>query len=222
MSVSNRWRSGGGLRALLHSRPFLTTLPFVAVIVLAAVLSFVYHELLRRQRDSVEHTYRVITALEATSSRIVDAETGQRGYVITGDTAYLAPYRRALVEIPASLRELRALTADNPAQLRREEALSASLTAKLQELQQTIDARNAGGLAAARDVVMRDRGRILMDEARATVAQMRAAESGLLRQRSGEAQATERRLLVITVVCALLSLAARVALAVVARSKDRA
>ena len=199
--------------ARLRSSAFLQTLPFLVLIVLAAVLSFAYHELLRRQRDRVEHTYRVLTVLESTASRIADAETGQRGFVITGDVAYLAPYERAVVEIPASLRELRALTVDNPEQLRREALLSQWLDGKMQELKDTLAARQSGGLEAARQVVMRDRGRVLMDQARAVMAQMRAAETELLARRTASAQRTERWLLVVTVVCTLLSLAARLAIA---------
>ncbi len=209
----------GALAGRLRSSAFLQTVPFLAVIVLGAALSFAYHELLRRQRDLVEHTYRVLTVLEATSSRIVDAETGQRGFVITGDSAYLAPYARAVVEIPNSLRELRALIADNAPQLRRADALSTLLDGKMAELQGTIDARQSQGLEVARRVVMRDRGRQLMDQARAVMAEMRADETALLARRTASARTTERRLLAVTVVCALLSLAARVAIGVVTRRR---
>lgn len=214
--------AAGRVRALvtalagrLQSSMFLQTVPFLALIVLAAVLSFTYHELLRRQRDLVEHTYRVLTVLETTTSRIVDAETGQRGFVITGDSAYLAPYARAVVEIPASLRELRGLIADNPEQLRREQALAGLLEGKMSELRDTIDARQSQGLDVARRVVLRDRGRRLMDEARSVMTQMRAAETELLQRRTASARTTERRLLAVTVACALLSLAARIGIAVV-------
>lgn len=213
MAFLDRWRRNGGPGARLQSSALLRTLPFLAVIVLAAVLSFAYHELLRRQRDMVEHTYRVLTALETASSRIIDAETGQRGFVITGDSAYLAPYGRAVEEIPASLRELRALIADNPRQLRREQALTGLLDGKMKELQETIEAGKSRGLAVAREVVMRDRGRLLMDQTRAVIAEMRAAETDLLQRRSADARATERRLLAVTIFCTLLSLAARIAIA---------
>src|SRR4051812_13581545 len=65
------------------------------------------------------HTYEVIANLETAISLLVDAETGQRGYVITGDEGFLEPYNAATPHIEATLGELRRLTSDNPSQQRR-------------------------------------------------------------------------------------------------------
>src|SRR5207244_7771294 len=64
----------------------------------------------------VIHTFEVLTELEDTLSLLKDAETGQRGYLLTGRDRYLEPYRDAVDRIPAKLDRLKELTADNPRQ----------------------------------------------------------------------------------------------------------
>jgi methyl-accepting chemotaxis protein len=191
------------------------SVPLLLLIAVAAVISYRYHVLLRSQRDMVEHTYRVITRLESTLVGMVDAETGQRGYIITGNEAYLAPYSSAVADTPDELAQLRGLVKDSPSQLQRVQLLDQRIGAKLAELQQTIELRRTAGADAARSRVLRDDGRAEMDAVRDIIAAMRAAERDLLAQRSAKAKATERALVMVTVVCTLLSILARIGLAVV-------
>ena len=72
----------------------------------------------------VDHTHKVLENLATLLQGLVDAETGQRGYMITGDEAYLEPYHVALGVIDQDVKELRDLTKDNPNQQRRLEALA--------------------------------------------------------------------------------------------------
>src|SRR5271154_2951670 len=72
----------------------------------------------------VEHSHDVETKLTDLLSELKDAETGQRGFIITGEDSYLDPSRAALTEIPDTLQTVRRLTADNPDQQRRLDALS--------------------------------------------------------------------------------------------------
>lgn len=195
----------------------LRSAPFIALIAIASVLSFRYHQLLLSQRASIEHTYQVLTTLESTLVHTIDAETGQRGYIITGDDRYLAPYQRALEQIDPLTARLRALVSDSPAQLQRVDALEAAVALKLAELRDTVQARRKQGLERARALVLRDEGRRTMDGVRAILADMRNAESTLLDQRNARAQATERWLLAITLISTALSILARLGLAVIAR-----
>src|SRR5712672_225135 len=66
----------------------------------------------------VAHTHQVRTELADLLSQLKDAETGQRGYIITGDESYLAPYQAALGAIKGTLDDVRKLTVDNPDQQR--------------------------------------------------------------------------------------------------------
>ncbi|GAA6121623.1 CHASE3 domain-containing protein [Acidovorax sp. FG27] len=195
----------------------LRSAPFIALIAIASVLSFRYHQLLLSQRASIEHTYQVLTTLESTLVHTIDAETGQRGYIITGDDRYLAPYHRALEQIDPLTARLRGLVSDSPAQLQRVDALEAAVALKLAELRDTVQARRKQGLERARALVLRDEGRRTMDGVRAILADMRNAESTLLDQRNARAQATERWLLAITLISTALSILARLGLAVIAR-----
>lgn len=198
-------------------RSLLRSAPFVALLVVAGVLSFRYHQLLLSQRASIEHTYQVLTTLESTLVHAIDAETGQRGFIITGEDRYLEPYDRALAQIGPLANRLRALVSDSTVQQRRVDRLEYAVALKLAELHETVQARRNQGLEAARALVLRDEGKRTMDEVRAVVAEMRVAESELLDQRNAQAHATERWLLAITLACTALSVLARLGLAMIAR-----
>ena len=136
-----------------------------------------------------------------------DAETGQRGYIVTGEDRYLDPYRSATAAIDGKLRDLKELTADNPAQQRRLETLGPLVSQKLGELKETIDLRRDKGVDAARQVVLSDRGKTLMDQIRGVLAEMENEEFELLRRRDAEAQTSSRNAS-LTIVLGILGTAA--------------
>src|SRR4051812_27035166 len=72
----------------------------------------------------VQHTYKVLGRIEALNSSLKDAETGQRGSLITGEDDYLAPYTQALDALTAEQQALRPLTADNARQQQRLDQLA--------------------------------------------------------------------------------------------------
>src|SRR4051812_38470283 len=86
----------------------------------------------------VAHTHEVRTKLADLLSSLKDAETGQRGFVLTGDDGFLEPHSRALPEIAKTISEVRTLTADNDVQQRRLSTLQPLIEAKLAELKRTI------------------------------------------------------------------------------------
>ena len=101
-----------------------------------------------------------------------DAETGQRGYLLTDNEVYLGPYNAAVEQIGHRLDTLRRLTADNPTQQERLATVKQRTDAKLAELKQTIDLRQSQGKAAALAVVQTDRGKQDMDAIRDQVSAM--------------------------------------------------
>jgi CHASE3 domain sensor protein len=107
--------------------------------------------------DAVAHTQAVKAALQQLLATAVDAETGQRGFIITGEASYLESYNRARESIAADIARVGALTADNRAQQDDLEALRAATTAKLGELADAIRQRRDAGFAAA-PMVARPRG----------------------------------------------------------------
>ena len=145
------------------------------------------------------HTYQVLAELEELISQIKDAETGQRGYVITGDKRYLEPYNAAIKILEQDLNNIRSLTADNHNQQRRVDALEPLVANRLALIQETINLRDEQGFEAARRLVQTGRGNKLMDDIRQVIAEMESEERELLKQRSQASQtATQRTISSIT------------------------
>ncbi len=132
----------------------------------------------------VSHTWEVQTELALTRSNLADTETGQRGFLLTGNDRYLEPYQEASAQIPRHIERLRALTQDNPAQQQRLSALEAGTKEKLDELRETIATRRSQGLDAALRTVTSDRGKRAMDKIRSVMTEMEDAERGLLAERT--------------------------------------
>ncbi|BBH69799.1 chemotaxis protein [Actinoplanes sp. OR16] len=142
----------------------------------------------------VDHTYQVLAQLVGLSASLKDAETGQRGYLITGDEDYLAPYTQARTDLVAEQQALRTLTADNAEQQKRLDTLAPLVDDKLAELQETIDLRGgAGGFPAALKVVQSGAGKTVMDQIRTVLTDLQSAEVTLLRARSSAADDSATR-----------------------------
>src|SRR5260370_21022581 len=91
-----------------------------AVTLLAAIgSSFRNTERLVVDADWRQHTFQVIAEIRGLLNALIDAQTGERGYLVTGDARFLAPWRAGVAAVPAHLAALRTLTADNPRQQRR-------------------------------------------------------------------------------------------------------
>ncbi|HEY4102756.1 MAG TPA: CHASE3 domain-containing protein [Polyangiaceae bacterium] len=136
----------------------------------------------------VTHTYEVRTKLGDLFSALKDAETGQRGFVITGDDAFLEPHRVALPQIELLFNQARNLATDNDAQQHRLTELKSLLDTKLGEMQAVIDLRKTQGFEATEKVVAAGAGKITMDKIRALIAQMDDENAALLSHRAAEAE----------------------------------
>ncbi|MDR3461283.1 MAG: response regulator [Beijerinckiaceae bacterium] len=134
----------------------------------------------------IVHSHQVIAILDGLLSTVKDAETGQRGYLLTDNERYLEPYNAALLAIPSQLDQLAEFTRDNPNQRSRIGPLKLHVGAKLAELKQTIDLRRTQGLEAALVVVETNRGKIEMDTIRSQLAAMDREEAGLREKRLAE------------------------------------
>jgi PAS domain S-box-containing protein len=129
---------------------------------------------------SVEHTNEVIDHSQKLLTEFVDAETGERGYLITGLDTYLEPYQRASHSWPAEMQFLRRLAAGNPDQQERLAQLDVLAKDKLSELAETIRLYRQGGKEAAWQLVLSGRGKKSMDEIRVLVAVIQTKENQLL------------------------------------------
>ncbi|WP_298912006.1 response regulator [uncultured Nostoc sp.] len=141
------------------------------------------------------HTYQVLSQLEDLNLQLTNAETGQRGYVITGKQSYLEPYNTAINVLDQKVNELQRLTEDNPNQQRRLDILQPLIVKKLAELKETIDLRQNQSFEASQKVVLTDQGKQLMGEIRKVILAMENEENVLLKQRSQRAQAASKKTL---------------------------
>ncbi len=152
-------------------------------------MAFYNTRTLQSATGKVSHTDAVIAAVEDLLSLMKDAETGQRGFVITGDERYLEPYNSALPRIDERAADVARLTADNPEQQGRLSVLKRQMEAKFKELGAVIELRRKQGFEAAQAEVMTDRGKAAMDEVRRQVSAMQDDERKLLKERLKQAEA---------------------------------
>ena len=162
----------------------------LALLIFNAATSYRNTLKLMENEGWVSHTHRVLTELEAALSTLKDAETGQRGYLLTGEERYLEPYHSAIARINKQVDGLQQLTADNNRQQQRIRDVKSAIDSKLAELQETINLRREQNLEAALRVVKSGRGKQIMGGIRQQVAAMTAEETDLLQQRARESQAS--------------------------------
>ena len=156
----------------------------------------------------VAHTHEVLEHSGKLLSLLKDAETGQRGFVITGDEAFLQPYLEANAGIDGVKNELRRLTSDNPGQQKRLDEADLLIAAKLAEVARAIGLRRSAGFQETAKLVATGEGKRTMDSLRGVLAQVEAEERTLLKHRAEEVEATasgaKATILVGTVLCLIL------------------
>jgi len=145
----------------------------------------------------VSHSRAVLAQIRTVESQLVEAESAQRGYLLTGDASYLASYAAARASLASELAQLRMLTADDTAQHRRLAAVEPLFAPLFDEWQRAIDLRSQQRIAEAIAVTSADKVQQSMASIRARLAEMRGVEQNLrdsrLRAASSslmEAQAT--------------------------------
>ena len=150
-----------------------------AIAVLALAIAVVGFTVRDQQAEGVEiasqseRAIETLLSLELVLESLLDAETGQRGYLLTSDQIYLAPYEDAVARLPAELARLRALLGGEAALSIRLDAIVAAAEAKLAELAQTVTLHDGGDPEAALELVRSDVGRRIMQELRAEIGTMR-------------------------------------------------
>lgn len=154
--------------------------------------------------QSVEQTHQLLESLGNTLGHVKEAETNQRGYLITGKTYYLDPYNAALQVIKQDLNRLRTLTQNDSTQQRNFQTLEALIAKRLVELQQTIDLRSQYGLESAVQRVLADESTDSTDEIQELTVAMRQQAEAVLQQQSQAAATNTQQTLVIFSVGLLL------------------
>jgi signal transduction histidine kinase/ActR/RegA family two-component response regulator len=163
-----------------------------ALILLGCLLVFFVVDSSKQQRANaiaIRFAEQVIGDLRSLEARVADAESGQRGYLLTGDARYLVPYVAAPAASTQLLRRLH-LALSSPlgdsAELGHLEEAADLVTSKLAELRHAVELQQSGQTAAARALVEGNSGLAVMDRLRADIATIATNEGQWLSRWLGE------------------------------------
>ncbi len=176
--------TSGLLTRKRHLAEPIGTAAIISLLVVTGVVTLQNLGRMRQDVNEVRHSYEVLNSMDAVASALKDAESGQRGYLLTGDPSYLEPYESTEAMLDGLLETLQKRTAENPVQNAVREELAVSVAVKRQELRQTIELMRNGDKPTAQTVVQTDDGKTAMDTIREKLAMMRAnAEAGIADQK---------------------------------------
>lgn len=159
---------------------------FATVLTLVLLIIFVFkfsQDDARKNEYWVTHTHEVINASNLLINALKDAETGQRGYLLSQDESYLTPYFNG---VEMALKQIKYLTdkvSDNPIQQNRIFHIDKLVEAKFIELEQTIDLQIQGDRKQALDIVKTNLGFEIMNQIRVAINEFIETEQELLATR---------------------------------------
>ena len=182
---------------------------WIAAVLLALVTSISFTFWSYQQIDGASnqrrHSRDIISLANGFISALKDAETGQRGYALTGEQAYLKPYLSVRDDFKGQLKMLREQTV-LPDARQHLDVIVPLVDAKMAELSQAIELRRTGDLSAARLLMSSGEGRRLMDQIRNEMASYIGLQEQALVLADAEFDASMRRLLGIMVALAVFLL----------------
>jgi PAS domain S-box-containing protein len=143
------------------------------VVIISTLVTYYFGNRVLEAHARAERHRETIRRLDELVSSLKDAETGQRGFIITGDENYLDPYKKASRRLPELMDALDSIPGVNRIVAEKIRGLVARKTA---ELQSTVDARRANGFEAAAEIVRSGQGRQTMDELRLQADQLKSTE----------------------------------------------
>ncbi|HEY1957265.1 MAG TPA: CHASE3 domain-containing protein [Polyangiaceae bacterium] len=157
------------------------------VLLIVGWVSYRSNDLLVENNRAVTHTHQVLEHLTHLLTLSIDAETAERGFLLTGDETFLQPYDDSIEPLKTTQKELRDLTADNPSQQQRLNELVPLIDKRMDGLRTAIASRRAGVTGAAFLPAIQS-GKTMMDDIRRVVAEMDGEERRLLTERSTAAE----------------------------------
>ena len=176
------------------------------LIIFNAALSYQQTRELKEAADWVAYSQKTLIAVEQLVSTVKDAETGQRGFLITDDPMFLEPYNDALANYEKRLDRIATLAEANPYQKESVSRLKGLAKARLDALARVLALRNDHGFDRARDAIRSGLGRDAMVNIRALAAEMEQHEGQLLEQRTQANRQVYRSNIVSGILVALLGL----------------
>jgi len=181
----------------------------VLLLVLSLIASFYSTQKLILNTQLVNHTNEVLIEAENIISNMKDAETGQRGFLVTRDESFLEPYNGAYDKTTASYNALTDLTSDNPAQQKNLAEAKSLYEAKFTQMQKIID-RTKKNDAYAFDITERQKemikGKKVMDDLRFVVERIKVEENKILKERTDAQEVYIRYTPILLLIAALISI----------------
>ncbi|MDJ0697509.1 CHASE3 domain-containing protein [Mastigocoleus sp. MO_188.B34] len=164
---------------------------FGVIIILTGITNFVSKSLndsLSKANDWIIHTNNVTASLISIKNILIDAETGQRGFIITNRERYLQPYIQAKQDISEAIKTSKEKISDNPEQVNRLSKIADLADKKIEELAETIALKKAGKEQETLSLILSDKGQKFMEEIRQGIDEMLQIEKKLLEQRTKKAE----------------------------------
>lgn len=172
------------------------------ILVISSAASFLSIKNLLKSGDMVAHTNEVVQELQELLSEVKDAETGQRGFLLTGINDFLDPYVGSFEKVQIRIKTLKELTSDNELQLERVEQLNGVIKKRFSNLQSRIDEKRNG---KSFDLNSLYEGKLAMDSVRAIIKNMNDREQSLLKARTIELNKFSSYTPVLIIVAAMLA-----------------
>jgi PAS domain S-box-containing protein len=187
-----------GRKPISHTAGFLVLAIALSVVLVIAISSYRDSVASERVSERREINERIAQGAANLFSLLRDAESGQRGFLLTGREYYLAPYRKAIADAPRVLSLLAESTATRPDQASRLETLKPLVQEKFAELQRTIGLYGTSGVHSAVALVLTDQGKDVMDRISKACTEIEKVATERVLYRSEEARVTATRTRVVS------------------------
>lgn len=151
----------------------------------------------------VDHSRRVMSRVNKILQDLQNAETGQRGFLLTGMDKFLDPYKTGLQSLPQSLSRAHDLTSDNPEQQQVIDTLSTLVQSRLDRLENLVNIKKRGGMVTVSQL---EEGKTYMDSCRVLIGQIIDKEEFLLNKRSDELGRSSGYTSIFVLLAAVVSL----------------
>lgn len=178
----------------------------IAALVVNTGLTFFNLQRLRKNADAVEHQHHVLAELRLLLKILVDAETGQRGFLITEDEKFLAPYESASLALQDKVAAVEKLMSTDPDRRRDFEELKEAIDARIEYVQGSLEMQRTQGREAVRDLIRQGEGKRAMDNVRDLIAKIETKENAVLQARHAESQVSHITALTTGLISGVLGL----------------
>jgi PAS domain S-box-containing protein len=189
----------------------------VVVLVLSGIIGWRAAQSATEASEAIARNKDTLLSLERTLSAVRDAETGERGYLLTGDESYLQPYTQALADLSSRVSQLRAGVYNDSATRQQLDELQRLISAKMDGIADTLQLQRSGNHQAALELVLTDEGRRLMEQIAARINGIEATQSAVFENQLGRLRRARVRAAVSIIAVRLLTIALVITLVLVVR-----